>query len=79
MLEPPSLESCKGLTVKFQVIKISNFIYFPNSYSGVYFFRYKLSEGLEISKMLAPGIRIQKNPQTRAYILYGYKSYVILK
>ena len=34
------------------------------------FFIYQLSEGLEIRKILADGIRVQKNQQTRGHIFW---------
>ena len=41
---------------------------FPTSSSGANVFIHKLSESLEIRKILAHGIRMQTNPQTRALI-----------
>ena len=38
---------------------------FPTSSSGVNFYIYQLHEGLGMSKILAHGIRMPKNPQTR--------------
>ena len=37
---------------------------FPTSSSGAKFYIYQMPEGLEMRKILAHGIRMQKNPRT---------------
>ena len=64
MLQPLPTETCKALTMKMEVKYL-----FPTSSSGVNFCIYQLPEGLEMRKILALGIRMQKNPQTRADIV----------
>ena len=56
MFQPPPSEICKGLTMKLEVKYL-----FPTSSSGASFFIYQLSEGLEMRKILAHSIRMQKN------------------
>ena len=56
-LEPPLSKNCKDLTMKLKVKYIS-----PKSFSGANIFVCQLSEGLGMRKVLAHGIRMQKNP-----------------
>ena len=56
MFKPPPSEICKGLTMKLEVKYL-----FPTSSSGASFFIYQLPEGLEMQKILAHSIRMQKN------------------
>ena len=72
MLEPPPRENCKGLTVKSKV----NYV-FPTSPSSADLFIHHFSEGLEMRKIIAHGIRMQSNLQTRAQIYAGSKSKAI--
>ena len=44
--------------------------FFPTSSSGAHFYIYYLPEGLRMSKILAHGIRMQKNPPTRKNIFW---------
>ena len=43
---------------------------FPTSSSGVNFYIYQLPEGLGMRKMLAHGVVMRKNQQTREYIFW---------
>ena len=64
-LSPPSSESCKGYTMKFEVKYI-----FLSPSSVANFCIYQLPERLGMRKSIAPGIRMQKNPQTMATIFW---------
>ena len=59
-VEPPPLKNFKNLTMKLEV----KYLY-PNSSLGANFYIYQLPEGLEMRKILAHGIRMQKNPQNK--------------
>ena len=59
-VKPPRLKNCKDLTMKLEVKYL-----FPTSSSGANFYIYQLHEGLGMRKILAHGIRMQNNPQTR--------------
>ena len=70
MLEAPSSGNCKGLTMKLEVYQI----YFPSlifrreDFAQSRFYNYQSPESLEMTKILAHGIRMQKNSQTRTDI-----------
>ena len=64
-VEPQQLKNCKDLIMKLEVKYI-----FPTSSSSVDFYNYQLPEGLEMRNILAHGIRMQKNPQTRVNIFW---------
>ena len=70
MLEAPSSGNCKDLTMKLEVYQI----YFPSlifrreDFAQSRFYNYQSPESLEMTKILAHGIRMQKNSQTRADI-----------
>ena len=70
MLEPPSSENCKGLTMKLEVKYL-----FPTSYSAANYCIYDLLEGLGMRKILPHGIRMQKNPETRADIFWVFTDF----
>ena len=55
MLQPPLSENCKGFTMKLEMTNL-----FPTSSPGANFFICQLSECLEMRKILAHGIRMQK-------------------
>ena len=48
---------------------------FPTSSSGSNFYIYQLPEGLRIRKILAHGIMMQKNPQTRTGIFWIFTDF----
>ena len=48
---------------------------FPKSFSGANIFICQLSEGLGMRKVLAHGIRMQKNPSTRVDILWIFSDF----
>ena len=58
-VEPPPLKNYKDLAMKLEVKYL-----FPNSSSDANFYIFQLPEGLGTRKILAHGIRMQKNPQT---------------
>ena len=58
-VEPSPLKNCKDLAMKLEVKYL-----FPTSSSGANFYIYQVPEGLEMRKILAHGIRMQKNPRT---------------
>ena len=70
MLQPLPTETCKALTMKMEVKYL-----FPTSCSGANFCIYQLPEGLEMRKILALGIRMQKNPQTRVDIVWIFMDF----
>ena len=70
MLEPPLSENCKGLTMKLEVTYP-----FPTSSPGANFFICQLSECLAIRKILAHGIRMQKNQQTTAHVFWIFPEF----
>ena len=57
------LKNCKDLTMKLEVKYIS-----PTSCSGRNFYIDQLPEGTGMRRILAQGIRIQKNPQSKQNI-----------
>ena len=59
-VEPPLLKNYKDLTIKLEVKYL-----FPISCSGANFYIFQLPGGLEMRKILAHGIRMQRNPQAR--------------
>ena len=65
-VEQPPLKNCMDLTMKLKVKYI-----FPTLSSVANFYIYQLPEGLGMKKILAHGIRMQKNPQTREDIRQG--------
>ena len=69
-VERPPLKNCKDLTMKLEVKCL-----FPNSSSGAKFYISQLPEGLIIRKILAHGIRMQKNPQTREDIFWTFTDF----
>ena len=64
------LKNCKDLTMKLEVKYIS-----PTSCSGRNFYIDQLPEGTGMRRILAQGIRIQKNPQSRQNIFWIFKDY----
>ena len=48
---------------------------FPNSSSGANFYIQQLPKGLGMRKILAHGIRMQKNPQTRENIFWVFMDF----
>ena len=62
MFEPPPSENCKGLAMNLEVKYL-----FPTLSSGANFLIYQLPEVLGMRKIIAHGIRMQKNAKTRAY------------
>ena len=69
-VEPMSLKDYKDLTMKLKV-KYP----FPNSSSGANFYIQQLPKGLGMRKILAHGIRMQKNPQTRENIFWVFMDF----
>ena len=59
---PPAVTNFDDLTMILEVKYL-----FPTSSLGAIFYIYQLPEGLKMRKILAHGIRMQKNPQTRAH------------
>ena len=70
MLEPLLSENCKDLTMKLEIKYL-----FPTSSSGVKFSIYQLFEGMEMRKILAHFIRMQKKPQTREHIFWIFTDF----
>ena len=68
--ELSALKDCKDFTMKLKVKYL-----FPTSSSGADFYIYQLPEGLGMSKVLAHGIRMQKNPQTREDIFWIFTDF----
>ena len=62
-VQPPPLKNYKDLTMKLEVKYL-----LPTLSSDPRFYIYQFSEVLGIRKILARGISMQKNPQTRPNI-----------
>ena len=59
-IDPSLLKNCKDLTMKLEAEYL-----FSTSSSGANFYTYHLPEGLGMVKILAHGIKMQKNSQTK--------------
>ena len=71
------MPSCCGFAcdVKVPPLPLPPYHLFPTSSSGVNFYIYQLPEGLGI---LAHGIRMQKNPQTRENIFWIFTDFHVV-
>ena len=69
-VELPPFKNCKDLTMKLEVRYL-----FSTLSSGANFFIYQLPDGLEIRKILAHGIRMQNNSQTREEIFWIFTDF----
>ena len=69
-VQPPPLKNCKDLTMKLGVKYL-----FPVSSSDANFYSYQFPEGLGMRKILASGIRMQENLQTRGYIFWIFTGF----
>ena len=66
-VETAPLKNCKVLTIKLEAKYL-----FPTSSSGSDVYIYQLLEGLRIRKILAHGIRMQKNPHIGTEIFWVF-------
>ena len=69
-VEPPPLKNCKDFTMKLKVKYL-----LPTSSSGANFYIYELPEGLGMREILAHGMRMPKNPQTREDIFWIFTDF----
>ena len=70
MLEPPLSENCKGLTMKLEVKYIFGL---PARFSVLFF--HQMPEGLKTRNILPNGIKMEKNPPTRADIFWIFTDF----